>query len=141
MATMTKNKVLTLRLSATEKAGLTLAAQMRAEKPGSLAVRLIAEGVRRARFAGLDFRPAGARSVAYLAGSRWPAWMILDLVEELNGDVEAAALQVKKPPALIRLVLRYAEAYPEEMRLERELVAQRGDFRGLNQVRPGLETS
>ena len=141
MAARTRDQVLTLRLSAADKAALTLAAQMRAEKPGSLAVRLIAEGVRRARFPGLDFRPAGARSVAYLAGSRWPAWMILDLVEELKGDVEAAALQMKKPPALIRLVLRYAEAYPEEMRLERDLVAQRSNFRGLSRVRPSLETA
>jgi hypothetical protein len=138
---MTKDKSLTLRLSAADKAALTRTAQIRAEKPATLAVRLIAEGVRRTRYPGLDFRPAGGRSVAYLAGTRWPVWMILDLVEQLNGDEEAAALQMNKPPALVRLVLRYAEAYPEEMRIERDLVAQRSDFSGMKRVRPNLETA
>jgi hypothetical protein len=105
----------------------------------SVCRRFVLEGARRERFPGIDFRSAGNRSVAYLAGSRWPVWMILGLVEELDGDIEAAAAQMRRPPALVRLALRYASAYPAEMRAERNLVNQRGDYAGMKSLLPELE--
>lgn len=139
MATATKDASLTLRLRAADRRDLEAAAKMIAQKPGPLAVRFITEGVRRTRFPGIELRVAGGRSVAYLAGSRWPVWLLLDLLAELRGDLEATATHTRKPPALIRLALRYAEAYPEEIQAERDLVAQRSDYQALKETLPALE--
>src|SRR5207237_5054104 len=63
----------------------------------------------------VEFRDAEPGRVAYLAGRRWPVWMIEELVEEHRGRVTAAAKQMRRPVALVRMALAYAERYPDEI--------------------------
>lgn len=76
--------------------------------------------------------------MAYLAATRWPVWLIVELLEELKGDVNAAVKHIRKPAALINLALAYAEAYPQEIEDCAALAARR-DFAGLKCEIPNLE--
>ena len=123
---MTKEATLSVRLTALEKGSLDADARMKGIPSGTAAAAYISEGVRRSQFP------------AYLVGSRWPVWMIVTLVGELNGDIDAAAAQIHKPAGLVKMVLDYAAAYPQEIKDCLELHASR-DFAGLKEVLPGLE--
>src|SRR5437764_10305378 len=125
MATMTRDVPISLRLTRPEADELSAVARRRGEKPAALVARYVTEGVRRSRFPAIEFRDAEPGRVAYLAGTRWPVWMITQLVAEHNGKVEAAAKQMRRPAALVRMALAYAEAYPDEMAACRRLRAER----------------
>jgi hypothetical protein len=86
----------------------------------------------------VEFRNGSPGRVAYLVGSRWPVWMIVQLVQELNGDLETAAAQIRKPAALVKMARAYADAYPQEINDCLELHAHR-DFEGMKKILPGLE--
>ena len=77
---------------------------------GTAAAAYIAEGVRRSRFPAIEFRDGQPGRVACLVGSRWPVWMIVELVRELNGDPAEALKLIRKPAALVRMALAYADA-------------------------------
>ncbi len=138
MATLTKEKVISVRLTLAEKMELESTAALLGTQPGTLAASYTREGVRRSRFPAIDFRDGVPGRVAYLAGSRWPVWMIVDLVKEHGGDVAAAAAQMRRPPALVRLALAYAAAYPREIKASADLHAAR-DFADMKRVVPELE--
>ena len=138
MSRATKDVPVSLRLTKTEAEELTAVARLRGEKPGALVARYVAEGVRRSRFPAVDFREGAPGRVAYLAGTRWPVWMVTELVAEHRGDVEAAAKQMRRPPALVRMALAYAQQYPEEIAASLKLHAER-DFEGLKRALPTLE--
>jgi hypothetical protein len=138
MSQPTKDVPLSLRLTRKEAAELVSLATLRHEKPASVGARFVREGVRRARFPAIEFRDGDPARVAYLTGTRWTVWMIVALVEELGGDLDRAASHLQRPAALVRLVLAYAEAYPEEIKAARDLAARR-DFEGLSHVVPNVE--
>jgi hypothetical protein len=138
MATMTKGATVSVRLTAREKGGLDADARMKGIPSGTAAAAYISEGVRRSQFPAVEFRNGSPGRVAYLVGSRGPVWMVATLVKELNGDVEAAAAQIRKPAGLVKMVLAYAAAYPEEIQDCLALHAHR-DFEGLKEFLPGLE--
>jgi len=138
MATATKDVPLSLRLTRPEAEELTALARVRGEKPAALVARYVVEGVRRSRFPAVEFRDGEPGRVAYLAGTRWPVWLIVQLVEEQRGNAEAAAKRIRRPAALIRMALAYAEQYPGEIEASRRLHAER-DFEGLRKVLPTLE--
>ncbi len=135
---MTKEATLSVRLTALEKGSLDADARMKGIPSGTAAAAYISEGVRRSQFPAVEFRNGSPGRVAYLVGSRWPVWMIVTLVGELNGDIDAAAAQIHKPAGLVKMVLAYAAAYPQEIKDCLELHASR-DFAGLKEVLPGLE--
>ena len=135
---MTKEATLSVRLTTLEKGNLDADARRRGIPSGTAAAAYIAEGVRRSRFPAVEFRNGSPGRVAYLIGSRWPVWMIVQLVKELSGDVEAAAAQIRKPAALVKMVLAYATAYPEEIQDCLHLHARR-DFDGMKELLPDLE--
>ena len=134
----TKDVTISLRLTEPEGAELAALARLRREKPATLVARYVIEGVRRSRFPAIEFRDGEPGRVAYLAGTRWPVWLIAQLVEEHRGKVGAAADQMRRPEALVRMALAYAAHYPEEIAACRTLHAER-DFEGLKQVLPTLE--
>jgi hypothetical protein len=138
MATMTKEATVSVRLTILEKGSLDADARMKGIPSGTAAAAYIAEGVRRSQFPAVDFRNGSPGRVAYLVGSRWPVWMIVALVKELKGDIEAAAGQIRKPAGLVKMVLAYAAAHPEEIKDCLELHAHR-DFKGMKEFLPGLE--
>jgi hypothetical protein len=138
MATMTKDATISVRLTAREKGNLDADARMKGIPAGTAAAAYISEGVRRSQFPAVEFRNGSPGRVAYLVGSRWPVWMIVQRVQELNGDLETAAAQIRKPAALVKMAQAYADAYPQEINDCLELHAHR-DFEGMKKILPGLE--
>jgi hypothetical protein len=138
MATMTKGATISVRLTALEKGNLDADARMKGIPAGTAAAAYISEGVRRSQFPAVEFRNGSPGRVAYLAGSRWPVWMIVHLAKELKGDPEAAAAEIRKPAALVKMALAYADAYPEEIDDCLKLYAHR-DFERMKRILPGLE--
>jgi hypothetical protein len=113
-------------------------AKLKGTAPGTAAAIYISEGVRRSQFPAVYFRHGSPGRVAYLIGSRWPVWMIVQLVEELEGNLAAAAEQIRKPAALVKMALAYADAHPEEIQASLELHTRR-DFASLKEVLLDLE--
>jgi hypothetical protein len=138
MATMTKEATVSVRLTAREKSGLDADARMKGIPSGTAAAGYIAEGVRRSRFPAIEFRDGQPGRVAYLVGSRWPIWMIVELVRELDGDLTEAVKLIRKPAALVRMALAYADAYPQEIK-DSAALASRRDYAGMKQEIPELE--
>jgi hypothetical protein len=138
MASATKEVPVSLRLTRQEANELVSLAALRQEKPASVGARFVREGVRRSRFPGIEFRDGDPARLAYLAGTRWPVWMIVSLVEELEQDLDRAAEQIRRPAALVPLALAYAAAYPEEIKAARDLSSKR-DFAELKRAIPNLE--
>ena len=135
---MTKGESVTLRLTSPEKSDLDRTAALCGKPAGTLASGYVREGVRRTRFPAVDFRDGTPGRVAYLTGTRWPIWMIVELVDEHGGKLDEAVELVRRPLPLLRQALAYAAAYPEEIAASRELHAQR-DFSGMPAVIPDLE--
>jgi uncharacterized protein (DUF433 family) len=138
MAQATKEALVSLRLTGEEKRELELTARLCGQSPTPLAAAYVREGIRRSRFPAVDFRDGAPGRVAYLTGTRWPVWMIVDLVRELGGDTAAAARHLRKPEPLVRMALAYAAAYPAEIEACLALHAER-DFEGLKTVSPALQ--
>jgi hypothetical protein len=138
MATMTKDESVTLRLTKPEKADLEAAATLTGQPPGTLAALYVKEGVKRSRFPAIEFRDGAPGRVAYVTGTRWPVWMIVDLVKDLDGKMSMAAKRLAKSEAVVRMALAYAETYPEEIAASLTLHAHR-DFAGLKAISPNLE--
>ena len=138
MATMTKEATVSVRLTAREKSGLDADARMKGIPSGTAAAGYIAEGVRRSRFPAIEFRDGQPGRVAYLVGSRWPVWMIVELERELDGEMAEAVKLIRKPAALVRMALAYADAYPQEI-ADSAALASRRDYAGMKQEIPELE--
>jgi hypothetical protein len=138
MATMTKDESVTLRLTKPDKADLEAAARLSGQAPGTLAALYVKEGVKRSRFPAIEFRDGAPGRVAYVTGTRWPVWMVVDLVKDLDGNTSKAAKRLEKPEAIVKMALAYAAAYPDEIAAGLALHAERG-FEGLKAVSPNLE--
>lgn len=138
MTVLTKEATVSVRLTALEKGRLDADARLKGIPSGTAAAAYISEGVRRSQFPAVEFRNGSPGRVAYLIGSRWPVWMIATLVKELNGDIEAAAAQIRKPAGLVKMALDYAATHPEEIQDAQALHAHR-DFAGMKAFLPGLE--
>ncbi|MGA2660529.1 MAG: hypothetical protein ABSH34_23765 [Verrucomicrobiota bacterium] len=76
--------------------------------------------------------------MAYVTGTRWPVWMVVDLVKDLGGNTSKAAKRLEKPEPVVRMALAYAGAYPGEIAASLTLHARR-DFEALKAVSPSLE--
>lgn len=94
--------------------------------------------MRRSRFPAIAFRDGQPGRVAYLVGSRWPVWMVVELVREVEGGLGEAVKLIRKPAALLRMALASADAYPQEIQDSAALAACR-DFAGMRQEIPDLE--
>ncbi len=138
MPLITKDAIVSVRLTAREKSNLDADARMKGIPSGTAAAAYIAEGVRRSRFPAIEFRDGQPGRVAYLVGSRWPVWMIVELVRELDGNVNEAVKLIRKPAALVRIALTYADTYRQEIKDSETLAAGR-DYAGMKQEIPELE--
>lgn len=135
---MTKDATVSVRLTARDKFSLDADARMKGIPSGTAAAVYISEGVRRSRFPAIEFRDGQPGRVAYLVGTRWPVWLIVELLAELQDDLKAAVKQIRKPAALITMALAYADAYPQEI-ADCAALAARRDFAGMKQEIPNLE--
>jgi uncharacterized protein (DUF433 family) len=117
---------------------LEAAATLTGQPPGTLAAIYVKEGVKRSRFPAIEFRDGAPGRVAYVTGTRWPVWMVVDLVNDLGGNTAKAAKRLEKPEPVVKMALAYADAYREEIAAGLTLHAHR-DFEGLKAVSPNLE--
>jgi hypothetical protein len=125
MATATKDATVSVRITPAVKMDLDADAKLKGLAPGTVAANYIAEGVRKSRFPAIDFRDGEPGRVAYLTGTRWPVWLIVDLVKDYSGNVDAAAKHMKRPAALVKMALRYAETFPDEIQAALQLAESR----------------
>jgi uncharacterized protein (DUF433 family) len=125
MANSTKEVPLSLRITRDAKKDLDADATLKGLTPSTVAANYVFEGTRRSRFPAIDFRGGHPGRVAYLAGTRWPVWLIVDLVKDYSGDVAAAAKHMNRPSALVKMALRYAESYPDEIQAALQLAETR----------------
>jgi hypothetical protein len=73
----------------------------------------------------VEFRNGSPGRVAYLAGTRWPVWLIVELVKDYSGKVQAAAKHMNRPAALVQMALDYAAAYQDEIDADLQLAGSR----------------
>ena len=125
MTTTTKTETVSVRINALEKRSLEADARRKGIPTGTVAAGYIAEGVRRSRFPAVEFRNGTPGRVAYLAGTRWPVWLIVELVRDYSDNVAAAAKHMNRPPALVKMALDYAAAYPDEIGADLQLAESR----------------
>jgi hypothetical protein len=125
MATATKEATVSVRITPAVKMDLDADAKLKGLAPGTVAANYIAEGVRKSKFPAIDFRDGEPGRVAYLTGTRWPVWLIVDLVKDYSGNVDAAAKHMKRPAALVKMALRYAETFPDEIKAALQLAESR----------------
>lgn len=125
MAGPTKEATVSVRITAAEKRSLEADARRKRIPTGTVAANYIAEGVRRSRFPAIEFRNGSPGRVAYLSGTRWPVWLIVELVKDYSDNVDAAAKHIGRPSALVQMALDYAVAYPEEIDADLELAGSR----------------
>lgn len=99
---------------------------------------LLDEGLRRAEFAGIDFRDTPAGRVAYVQGTRTAVWLVAGLVRDCGGDAQQAAKHLRWPKSRVQAALNYAKAFPDEIELQLS-DAQECDFRTLQHKLPQME--
>lgn len=145
MRTMTRapaksrNAALTFRFHPEEAEQLRDLARRSGSLPTQMGARFVVEGLRRARFAGIDFRDTPVGRQPYLAGTRLAVWMVVAIVRSYHGNLPAAAKHLRKPTLLLEAAMSYAQAYPEEIE---EAIRQNESVSDeeLRRLLPGMKT-
>lgn len=112
---MTRKDHFTLRLRPEVTRRLLRGAESAGLPKTVLAERCLDEGLRLADHPGIVFRdgPAGRR--AGLAGRGLDVWEVIETIQNEGGDVQAAAVYLGIPPALVSIADEYYADYPEEI--------------------------
>ena len=132
-----KDQSLSVRLQRQDSELLRAFARQRQTPPRTLGSRYIVEGLRRDRFSGIDFRDTALGRTAFLAGSRLPVWMVVEVIQEYGGSVPKTARHFDRPVRQIQAAIEYAQAFPEE--LESALAARNAvSPADLRRLLPGL---
>ena len=84
-------------------------------KPAQLGARLVEEGVRRREFPLIDFRETASGRVAYLRGTRFAVYWIVQAARRLKGNLEKTAKTRDLSLDKVHAALHYAESFPEEI--------------------------
>jgi hypothetical protein len=124
---MSKSVTLSVRLTPEEKKDLEDLSRFKGTPPTALGAQFIAEGLRTARFPGIEFRNTPLGRMAYLKNSRLAVWIVRELAKQ-TGSVAKLAELLGRSVVQLEGVLLYAEAFPEEL----EAAAR------LNQRAPGV---
>jgi uncharacterized protein (DUF433 family) len=95
--------------------------QARAAKTSKsdLVARYVIEQIVETEFPGVSFRDSLSGREAYLTGHRVAVWEVLAAYEETQ-SIERTALHFRWPSALVKRALKYAKAFPEEIRKARD---------------------
>lgn len=110
-----KGQSLSVRLDRHDCALLKAFARQRQTPPRTLGSRYIVEGLRRDRFSGIDFRDTALGRTAFLAGSRLPVWMVVEVIRLHSGSVVPATRHFDRPEWQMHAALEYARAFPDEI--------------------------
>jgi hypothetical protein len=131
---MSKRATLSVRLSPEEREGLNDLSRSNGTPPTALGAQFIAEGIRAARFAGIEFRSTPLGRMAYLKNSRLAVWLLCELVRQV-GSVKKVAALIGRAAVQLEGALQYAEAFPEELEAAARL--NKRSPAALNETLPG----
>lgn len=110
-----KDQSISVRLDRNDSELLKAFARQRQTPPRTLGARYVVEGLRRDRFSGIDFRDTALGRTAFVAGSRLPVWMVVEVIRQHSGSVSRAARHFERPEWQMQAALEYARAFPEEV--------------------------
>src|SRR5437588_7859446 len=111
---MSKTVTLSVKLSAEEQKDLNDLSRFKGTPPTALGAQFIAEGLRTARFPGIEFRNTPLGRMAYLKNSRLSIWLLRALVHQ-TGSVTKLAELLDRSAVQLEGALLYAKAFPEEL--------------------------
>src|SRR5438034_10967586 len=111
---MTKNSALSVPLTPEDRKDLNDLSRTRRTPPPTLGAQFIAEGLRLARFPGIEFRNTPLGRMAYLKNSRLAVWLLRELVCQV-GSVKKIAKLIGRSVIQLEGALLYANAFPEEL--------------------------
>ena len=114
---MSKMSIMTLRLPSQVRRGVERLAAQLGYKPAHLGARLVEEGLRRRYFPQIDLRDTAAGRVAYLKGTRFAVYWIVDRVRK-GMPTETVATEFNISPAQVNAALAYANAFADEIQLD-----------------------
>src|SRR5689334_19941356 len=84
-----------------------------------LVARYVIEKSLETEFPGISFRNSLSGREAYVAGHRVAVWEVVEVHSETR-SVEKTAAHFRWPAVLVKRVLAYAKAFPEEIRRSQE---------------------
>lgn len=131
---MTKSTTLPVPLTPEDRKDLDDLSRCRRTPPPALGAQFIAEGLRLARFPGIEFRNTSLGRMAYLKNSRLAIWLLRELVAQAGSTKKIAKL-VGRSAVQLEGALRYAKAFPEELEAAARLSKQAPE--ALDDVLPG----
>jgi uncharacterized protein (DUF433 family) len=100
----------------------------------------IEEGLRRSKFALIDFRDSAVGRQACIQGSSLAVWEVMSLLHSYQEDLVAVEKHLEWPKAKVQAAVSYAEAFPDE--INRALEENRAmDFTALKRMLPTLQSS
>lgn len=105
---------MSVRLTPEERKDLNDLSRFRGTPPTALGAQFIAEGLRAARFPGIEFRNTPLGRMAYLKNSRLSIWLLRELVHQ-TGSVTKLAELLDRSAVQLEGALLYAKAFPEEL--------------------------
>lgn len=85
------------------------------QKKSQIVNRYVMEGVLSGAFPGVSFRDACHGREAYVSGHRLGVWEVAEMRREF-GSVEAVAEHLGWPALLVKKALKYAAAFPAEIK-------------------------
>ncbi len=105
---------MSVRLTPEERKDLDDLSRFRGTPPTALGAQFIAEGLRAARFPGIEFRNTPLGRMAYLKNSRLSIWLLRELVHQTGSVTKLAAL-LDRSAVQLEGALLYAKSFPEEL--------------------------
>src|SRR2546426_12634991 len=117
---MNKSATLPIKLSPADRKDLNNLSRFKGTPPPALGAQFIAEGLRTARFPGIEFRNTPLGRMAYLKNSRLAVWLLRELVRQV-GSVKKVAALIGRSAVQLEGALRYAKAFPEELKVAARL--------------------
>ena len=121
---VSRNYVFTIRLPKELGLGVERYASRTGHKPAHVGAMAVDEFLRRRMFPLIDWRETPAGRVAYVKGTRFAVYWLVDAVRRVKGNLDLATRMWSVSPDKIRAALQYAEIYPEEIEQLREIAAE-----------------
>jgi len=131
---MNKSATLSIKLTPEERKDLNDLSRFKGTPPTALGAQFIAEGLRVARFPGIEFRNTTLGRMAYLKNSRLAVWLLRELVRQV-GSVKKAANLIGRSAIQLEGALLYAKAFPQELEAAARL--NKRSPAALNETLPG----
>jgi len=135
---MSASAVVSVRLSQDEAGRLRLLAKRMGRSASDVGAQLLAESLRQADFAFIEFRDSPVGRQAYVQGSRLAVWQVTTLLRDHQGDVAKVAAHLRWPEAKVHAAVAYAQGYPEEIE-EAIRDNDSATFESLSRLLPGIQ--